>query len=114
MAGLFVLWNRGSSLLFLLSKVFYDGMDFGCLIFYFSIEKKEKAMCCMRALPSVALAEEGRNKKHDIKNCRREGERRGKKDRASFEEREAGIFCPGEDQPKGWKSSSCLVRLLRS
>jgi len=49
MAGLFVLWNRGSSLLFLLSKVFYDGMNFGYLIFYFSIEK-EKAMCCMRVV----------------------------------------------------------------
>ena len=34
------------------------------------------------------------HKKHDIKNCRSGGERKGKKDRASFEEREAGIFCP--------------------
>jgi hypothetical protein len=62
MAGLFVLWNRGSSLLFLLSYEFIDGMDFGYLIFYFSIEKKKKQ-----------CAASGLYKKHDIKNCRREG-----------------------------------------
>lgn len=36
----------------------------------------------------------GRDKKHDGKNSRRVGERKGKKDRASPEVRGAGIFCP--------------------
>jgi len=53
-------------------------------LFFFSIEKRKSN-----------VLQERWHKKHDKKNCRREGERKGKKYRASFEEREAGIFCPG-------------------
>ncbi len=60
----------------------------GSLIFCFyrleSFQLKIKKQCAVC----------GADKKHDGKNYRRVGERKGKKDRASLEGREAGIFCP--------------------
>jgi hypothetical protein len=61
------------------------------------------------AIPSKVkrqCAAGGLDKKRDKNLNRRAGERKGKKDRASLEVREAGIFCPG-----GWVGISSGLAL---
>jgi len=83
----FLLFGVGAALYFFFYRIcLLMGWVLWSRLFFFSIEKRKSNVLHARW-----------HKKHDIKNCRREGERRGKKYRASFEGREAGIFCPG-----GW------------